>query len=235
MKSMVSFVLTLIVIWCMILPVAHETEAVSAIKTESLEAPVKTEENSVSLVQFQKINADVQAIIRFDERIIEEAVVQAQDNSYYVYRDLHGNKTTAGAVFIDCTSSLTSENTVIYGHSSTKREILFTPLMNYKNKDYWINHPFFILETEKSMETYLIFSVFLFDTKNEAQAPDFVVSNWQDKEEKADYLTSLHARSLYQTDISVEISDKLVTLVTCDTRNNDYRLVLVAKKVIDET
>ncbi len=233
MKSVVSFVLALIVLWRMILPVTHEIEEGSAIKTENLEAPVKEEENGLSLAQYLQINPDVHAIIRFDEKAIEEAVVQAQDNSYYVYRDLCGSKTTAGAVFIDCTSSLTSENTVIYGHSSTKREILFTPLINYKDKDYWINHPFFTLETETSMDTYEIFSVFLFDTKNEAQAPDFVVSEWEDKQEKTDYLKSLFVRSLYQTDVSVQVSDKLATLVTCDTKNRDYRLILVAKKVND--
>ena len=202
------------------------------ITTESPEAPdatVEVEQLELSLELLKEKNSDVVAIIEFDDKIIEEAIVQATDNEYYVRRDLEGNKAAAGATFIDCNGSLASENTVIYGHSSTKRNIIFTPLMEYKSAEYYAAHPAFTLETEEGTEMYLIFSVFMYDTEDESEAPDFVISNWEEKTDKAYYLVSLKERSLYDTGVSVESSDKLVTLVTCDTEDASNRLVLVAK------
>lgn len=203
------------------------------ITTENPEHPEETVEVEVldlSLELLKQKNPDVVAIIEFDDKVIEEAIVQATDNEYYVRRDLEGKKAAAGASFIDCNSSLDAENTVIYGHSSTKRNIIFTPLMEYKSHDYFIAHPSFTLETEAGTDMYLIFSVFMYDTEDEAQAPDFVISNWEEATDKAYYLVSLKDRSMYETGVSVESSDKLVTLVTCDTEDSGNRLVIVAKK-----
>ena len=204
------------------------------ITTENPELPEETVEVEVldlSLQLLKEKNPDVVAIIEFDDKIIEEAIVQAADNDYYVRRDLEDNKAAAGATFIDCNGSLTSENTVIYGHSSTKRNIIFTPLMEYKSHDYFTSYPSFTLETEKSTDTYLIFSVFIYDTENESQAPDFVTANWEEQTDKSYYLDSLKERSMYETGVSVDSSDKLVTLVTCDTEDSGSRLVIVAKKI----
>ena len=204
------------------------------ITTENPENPEETVEVEVldlSLQLLKEKNPDVVAIIEFDDKIIEEAIVQAADNDYYVRRDLEDNKAAAGATFIDCNGSLTSENTVIYGHSSTKRNIIFTPLMEYKSHDYFTSYPSFTLETEKSTDTYLIFSVFIYDTENESQAPDFVTANWEEQTDKSYYLVSLKERSMYETGVSVDSSDKLVTLVTCDTEDSGSRLVIVAKKI----
>lgn len=204
------------------------------ITTENPEHPEETVEVEVldlSLQLLKEKNPDVVAIIEFDDKIIEEAIVQAADNDYYVRRDLEDNKAAAGATFIDCNGSLTSENTVIYGHSSTKRNIIFTPLMEYKSHDYFTSYPSFTLETEKSTDTYLIFSVFIYDTEDESQAPDFVTANWEEQTDKSYYLVSLKERSMYETGVSVDSSDKLVTLVTCDTEDSGSRLVIVAKKI----
>mgnify|MGYP002514601758 CR=1 FL=1 len=51
-------------------------------------------------------------IIEFDDKIIEEAIVQASDNDYYVRRDLEGKKAAAGATFIDCCASVPEEQEV---------------------------------------------------------------------------------------------------------------------------
>lgn len=204
------------------------------ITTEAPDAPdttVEVEQLELSLELLKEKNSDVVAIIEFDDKIIEEAIVQATDNEYYVRRDLEGNKAAAGATFIDCNGSLDAENTVIYGHSSTKRNIIFTPLMEYKSKDYFTSHPSFTLETEVGTDMYVIFSVFMYDTEDETQAPDFTVANWEEQTEKAYYLVSLKERSLYETGVSVESSDKLVTLVTCDTEDSGNRLVVIAKRL----
>ena len=77
---------------------------------------------------------------------------------------------------------------------------------------------------------YLIFSVFMYDTEDESQTPDFVTANWEEQTDKSYYLVSLKERSMYETGVSVDSTDKLVTLVTCDTEDGGNRLVIVAKK-----
>ncbi len=186
----------------------------------------------LSLDLLRQANQDVAAILEFDDRLIYEPIVQAERNDQYVNRDLFGNRASVGISFIDCGSSLDSQNTVIYGHSSVYRNIIFTPLMQYKEKAFWQAHPTFDLHDGET-DTYQIFSVFLYDSKDPDQAPDFVVSNWDDQQEYEVFLDCLTKRSLYETKVALDGKDKIITLITCDTKNKSQKLIVIGKRQSD--
>lgn len=198
---------------------------------EEIERSSVAEQTELSLDLLKKANSDVVAIIEFDDRMIYEPIVQAGDNDYYVRRNLLHQKVAAGISFIDCDSDLKARNTVIYGHSSVYRNIIFTPLMNYKSEDFYFVHPTFQLKTEEQVERFQIFSVFLYDTEDAQQIPDFVKSNWNEKADYAYFLASLKERSIYATGVSVDSNDKILTLVTCDTEDSNSRLIVIAKRI----
>ena len=87
-------------------------------------------EKELSLPLLKKTNPEVVGIIEADDRVIYEPVVQAPDNDYYVRRNIERKYAAAG---IPCSSgdgNINAENVVIYGQSSTRSDIIFTPLMD---------------------------------------------------------------------------------------------------------
>ena len=53
-------------------------------------------------------------------------------------------------------------------------------------------------------------------------------------EEFADYVSACKARALYDTGISAEYGDKLLTLSTCDNLTDDGRWLIIAKQTETE-
>ena len=84
--------------------------------------------------------------------------------------------------------------------------------MSYVNQSYYKEHPTFRFITENETKTYQIFEVMNVDLNNLNDSLEF-------------------NRGLYKTGVSVNTDDKLMTLVTCDTRNNNKRIVILAKRV----
>ena len=87
-------------------------------------------EKELSLPLLKKTNPDVVGIIESDDRVIYEPVVQAPDNDYYVRRNIERKYAAAGIPYISGDGNINAKNVVIYGHSSTRSNIIFTPLMD---------------------------------------------------------------------------------------------------------
>ena len=76
---------------------------------------------------------------------IDYPVVQANDNDYYLYRDVHGTSSAGGSIFMDyaCSADLTDRKTIIYGHNM-KDGSMFHDLhkmrqdLNFAEKHTWL-------------------------------------------------------------------------------------------------
>ena len=137
------------------------------------------EQTELSLTLLKETNKDVVGIIEFDERMIYEPVVQAPDNEYYVRRNIDRDYASAGIPFVTGDGSVYSTNVVIYGHSSTRDDIIFTPLMNYTSYDFYTKHPTFRFEMEDVTRVYQIFAVLSVDTKDPYDTLEFAETEWR--------------------------------------------------------
>lgn len=198
--------------------------------SEKIEVIINKE---LSLEKLKASNSDIVGIIRFADDEIYEPVVQAPDNKYYERRNFDKHYSAAGIPFVSCDGNIDSKNVVIYGHSSDKRNIIFTPIMNYLYYDYYKSHDKFKFITADEERTYQIFATLTYDTKNLNDSLEFAQSSWRKESDFDDFLKSLKEKSEYVTDVSVSNEDKLMTLVTCDTRDNSKRIVLVSKLVTE--
>lgn len=70
------------------------------------------------------------------------------------------------------------------------------------------------------------------DTESEFQYYRFVDA--AEPEQFDEYIRKVKERALYDTGVSAEYGDKLITLSTCEYSNRNGRLVLVAKRVIEK-
>ena len=201
---------------------------------EKEETQPEAEEYVLSLEMLKQTNPDIAGIIEFDDRVIYEPVVQAPDNDYYVRRNIERSYSAAGIPFITGDGNTNSTNIVIYGHSSTGDPIIFTPLMNYISSEYYQDHPTFRFEMEDETRTYQIFAVLNIDTTDPYDTLEFASCEWRKESSYEEFLNDMRSRSLYPTGTDVSSSDKIMTLVTCDTRNGNKRIVVLGKEVSRE-
>ena len=204
---------------------------VDAPSTNETNEDEEASEKELSLSLLKKTNSDVVGIIEFDDRIIYEPVVQAPDNEYYVRRNIERKYAAAGIPYISGDGNIDAKNVVIYGHSSTRSDIIFTPLMNYINSDYYFEHPTFRFIMEDETRTYQIFAVMNIDLNNLDHSLEFTQSSWRSNNDFQAFISNTINNSLYRTGASVSNDDELMTLVTCDTRDGNKRIVVIGKKV----
>ena len=205
---------------------------VAAKKEETItEKEPGLEDQVLSLDLLKKRNKDIAGIIEFDDRMIYEPIVQAPDNNYYVRRNIDLNYASAGIPFVSGDGNINSTNVVIYGHSSTEDNIIFTPLMNYLDKSFYNAHPAFHFITDTETREYQIVSVLNIDLNDRNDSLEFSKTEWRNKDSYSSFLESIRKDTLYDTGTDVSSDDKLMTLVTCDTRDGNKRVVIIAKEV----
>ncbi len=175
-----------------------------------------------------KQNANILGILRIPGTTIEEFVVQAEDNEYYLTHDFRGNKDPKGALFLDARATLASQKKIIFGHSSTSLEVPFRILERYHDFSYWKTHSKIEWLTEKSKEIYQIFSVFV--TKDDSS---YMKMFFQEEKDWYQHLLWLKECSLYDTGVSVALKDVILLLQTCDHSDSSRSsyLVIAAKRI----
>ena len=137
----------------------------------------------------------------------------------------------AGIPFVSADGNIDSKNVVIYGHSSKWNSIIFTPLMSYIDQSCYKEHQTFKFITENETRTYQIFEVMNVDLNNLNDSLEFTQSDWDSDTAFNAFISDSINRGLYKTGVSINTDDKLMTLVTCDTRNDNKRIVVLAKQI----
>ena len=200
-------------------------------KKESNKEIEEASEKELSLSLLKQTNKDVVGILEFDDRIIYEPIVQAPNNDYYVRKNINKEYANAGIPFVSADGNIDSKNVVIYGHSSKWDNIIFTSLMSYIDENYYLKHPTFEFITENGTRTYKIFDVMNIDLNNLNDSLEFTQSGWDTSNEFNAFISDSINRGLYKTGETATSNDKLMTLVTCDTRDNNKRIVVLAKQI----
>lgn len=195
----------------------------------------EVEQETVFTVNFEEllaINDDVVGWIRFDEPAdISYPIAHGRTNKQYLRTTLEGKYNTAGTIFVDYRNSgdFSDKNTLIYGHNM-RNGTMFGQLKKYQEEDFYEDYPYFYIYTpDGEMTTYQIFAVcVVLDTS------DSYDISYKDEAEFGDYLDYIRSVALFQTDVEVEASSRIVSLSTCWNRTEDYRLLIHAVELADD-
>ena len=103
--------------------------------------------------------------------------------------------------------------------------------MSYIDQNYYKEHPTFEFITESGTRTYEIFDVMNIDLNNLDDSLEFTKTRWDTTNEFNTFISDSINRGLYETGEIASNDDKLMTLVTCDTRDNNKRIVVLAKQI----
>lgn len=182
---------------------------------------------SIDLLTLQEQNEDVAAWIRFDEMDLSYPVMYSGDNEKYLHRDLSGEDSNAGSLFIDAknTPDFTDGSTIIYGHNM-KNLSMFGRLKKYKKDGFYDKNQYFTVYTDDKAYRYHIFSYFDISEGN-----DFFQTNYDTEDKLSSLISTMKKSSYLDTGVKVEKSDKIVTLSTCSAEDKRFLVnaVLVAE------
>lgn len=167
---------------------------------------------------------------------ISYPVLQTENNSKYLNTSFSGERSNAGAIFMDCGNSANplDQNSIVYGHNMGRgRTDMFGELLEYKDRAYYKSHASIQFDTiYRNYGWWKIFAVINLDVKTSEF--DYLKQNFSNVAEFDKWIARAKAQSLYETDVPVYSNDKILTLSTCDRSvGKNGRLLVMA--VLEES
>lgn len=204
------------------------TEPAETIDPELAEAKTAYEKYKALYEQ----NNDFMGWISIEGTNVNYPVMQSTDNpDFYLKHGFDKAYSNYGVPYLDeaCATGL-SNNLVIYGHNM-KNGTMFHDLLKYSSTGYWEEHPIIRFDTLSQLNEYQVVLAFRFDTNHE----DFRYNEYTDmsEEEFIEFMEECRSRQLYDTGITVEYGDELLTLSTCEYTYENGRFVVLATKVTE--
>lgn len=216
----------------------NESEVLETEITEEGETETQMEEKTI-LPEYEDLyneNPDLIGWIKVEDTPIDYPVMQTFDDpTFYIHRDWDRNESTYGLPLIDARCTLESGNIIIYSHNM-KNGTMFGSLKKYNEKSFYEEHQIIEFDTIYEKAEYQIIAVLLAQVfyDEEPDENEFVYYNYIElgsKEEFQKYVDQVKERSLYDTGVTAEYGDSLITLCTCNYHVKDGRFLVVAKKI----
>lgn len=163
---------------------------------------------------------------------INYPVMQSGNNlNFYLKHNFEKEYSYLGTPYVQENCDIAeSDNLVIYGHH-IKGGKMFGALEDYKSKSFYEEHKNIQFDTLTEQAEYEIVAVF----KTVAYSSEgFRYYDFVDAENEEDfnsYVGKCKELALYDTGVTAEYGDRLITLSTCEYSAQNGRLVVVAKKV----
>lgn len=212
---------------------------------ESLIEKIEAPKNSSSPVQGSAILPEYSALyeennelvgwIRIDGTKINYPVMQSRDEADFYLKHLFDRSYSKyGCPYVEqkCDVTKPSDNLIVYGHHM-RSDKMFSHLEKYKNKDFWQSHKYFSFDTLYEKQTYEVLAAFKTVVNsgglNEFRYYDFIDA--QNEAEFDEYISKAKEIALYDTGVSAQYGDRLITLSTCEYSAENGRFAVVAKRV----
>ena len=171
--------------------------------------------------------------IKIDDTNIDYPVMQTSDNEYYLDHNLNQEYDKNGSIFMDkdCDVLKPSTNLIIYGHHM-KNGQMFGDLDLYSSEEYFKEHRYIQFDTIYEKGVWEVMYVFRSRVYSEEE---IVFKYYQfidalSEQEFNSNMQEMAAMSLYDTGVTAQYGDRLLTLSTCDYQETDGRFVEKKKK-----
>ncbi len=182
-------------------------------------------------------NPDFAGWIKIDGTKLDYPLMYTpEDPEKYIRKNFEGDFSVGGLPFIGegCSLEPRSDNLIIYGHNMTNGTMFHT-LMKYDQMNYWREHPVIHLSSLYEEKEYEILSAF-YDRVYEKSATCFKFYQFIDAENEEDFneaISYFQDHALYDTGVTAEYGNNLITLVTCAYHVDNGRFVVVAREKTD--
>ena len=205
--------------------------------TPEFEEPVVSDKydsilNQIS--QLRNINPEIYGWIRCTGGMlgINYPVYKHDDNDYYLRRNIYGEYSVAGTIYVDYRDSDRhgeSLNTVFYGHNMTNGTMFRAIKDWFDSAERNATAPLINVEiiTPQAAYIYEIFSAYRSD------GSEFITVSFRDNAAYKSFLKSITRKSVLNRQTTYDEKTRIITLCTCTNsgRNEDERYVIHCKLV----
>lgn len=215
---------------------AHLAGIVEQAEEETPEAGTPEGERQTPLSKYQELfnrNNEMAGWISIDGTNINYPVMHTPENpDFYLKHSFEKEYSAYGVPYVagHCSPSLPSDNVVIYGHHM-KNGTMFAGLTDYEDKDFYEKHKVIHFDTLTKAGDYEVMAVFHTTVYDGGGFKFYLFADAKTEEDFKAYVSGCKSLALYETGVTAEYGDKLVTLSTCEYSHKDGRLVVVARKI----
>lgn len=212
----------------------YESIAEQVAQTDETREPIQYDTEKAILPDYTDLylqNSDMVGWISIADTNINYPVMQSKDEpNYYLKHSFDKAYSNYGCPYIqeNCDVKTPSDNLIIYGHHM-RNGTMFSDLTKYEERSFWESHKTISFNTLIDKQEYEVVAVFKTVAYNQEafRYDDFV--NADTAENFNSYIEKCKEVALFDTGVSAEYGDKLITLSTCEYSRNNGRMVVVAK------
>ena len=236
LKLSVVFSILIAIILCFIF-----TDDFSVIhKTYGIDIPIEveiSEDNEANIVKDLRekySNNEIVGLLEIPNTDFKKVVTKGSDNKKYLRTNAYGKSDIEGNPFLDYRVDINdSQKLLIYGHNAKDLDAPFKYLESYENYDFFKEHQYITIITDKKKETYQVFSVHV-----ETSDWGYMKIDFKSKDDWLNHLTQFKNRSMYDTGVQVTKDDSILILQTCS-KNDHYKnfnkkYLLIISRRVDE-
>ena len=169
-----------------------------------------------------------------DTKINYPVMLTPSDEEFYLRRNFDKEYEFRGTPFINATANLKDrdDNIIIYSHNMDDGT-MFGGLRRLTDFSFYADHKTFTFDTIYENGLYEVVAVFktVDDPSHELFIDYYNFHNAADEKSFNEQMQKYKSASFYDTGITPQYGDKLLTLSTCEYSNDNGRLVVVARKV----
>ncbi len=187
-------------------------------------------EDNPTLEELMAINDDVLGWIVIDDTHIDYPIVRGQDDMEYVNKDIYGDFSLSGAIFLASQNEkdFSDRYNLIYGHHMDNGA-MFGDIMEFLDERYFDKHrtgTLYLPDTTYKIELWACISTDAYDDNV------FTVSNKRTESEIASFVNYVKENAVHiHDDMDVTASDKMVAMSTCVDAATNGRAIMVGRIV----
>ena len=156
----------------------------------------------------------------------EQEPVQEEVTAFDKYADVYAqNSDLVGWVSIPGTRI---DYLVLYGHHMNNGS-MFSDLCKYESEDFYREHKIIHFDTLESFGEYEVIATFKTVAYSQEGFKYYHFVRAESAEQFDEYIAECKELALYDTGVTAEYGDKLITLSTCEYSRTNGRMVVVAK------
>ena len=199
-------------------------------------------DRQAELAEARAKNPDTVAWLYIPGAEVDDPVMQAEDNGYYLKLDENGEYAMWGCYYAHCENEIggrdkLDKNTTIFGHSASNCDpngVRFTKLYRYMDADFVKENPYIYLSVDGGDLIFQITALFITDIEFDYINPNPIGG------ELTDFFQTVERKNWLDFDgVTFSEEDTVLTLSTCcqkyDKNNTgNQRLVIMAKLLPEE-
>ena len=190
-------------------------------------------EPEVSVIDLRSLQhqyPDVRGWLTIPEVGIDYPVMQTKDTpNFYLKHAFDKSYSSYGVPYMqeNCDVGI-SDNLMLYGHHMNNGS-MFSDLCKYESEDFYQDHKTIHFDTLDSFGEYEVIAAFKTVAYSEQGFKYYHFVRAEQEEDFDEFIAKCKELALYDTGVTAEYGDQLITLSTCEYSRTNGRMVVVAK------